>query len=583
MRRERAAVQAVRERADIVSVISRYLSLAKAGTEYKGRCPFHKDDTPSLMVSPEKGLWHCFGCGEGGDIFAFLMKIERIAFPEALERLASEVGISLERRDDGKQDKLRVLNATVADYFAVNLTDRAAGRKAREYLIGRGYEEETWEQFGLGYALPGWEHLKKRFSKTYSEQTLLDLGLLVRGEKGSYDRFRDRVIFPIYDLTSRPIAFGGRTFSGEPKYLNSPKSTLFDKGRHLYGLSWAREALQAQRTAILVEGYTDVLSLHRAGVTRAVGSMGTALTQEQAALLGRFVEEVVIVYDRDTAGGAASLRGMQVLRNSGLSVRVAALPQGDDPDGFVRRNGAEQFLDVVHKAIPFHLFFIESLKGRYDLTTLAGKEGALTETRPFYQGIASLPLKQEIASKLSELLDLPTEGVLADLAGKRSMRRPVKEPQEKGSEGGAQEVILSLLLSGQVAWEQVATVAAPADFSSAYRPLVESLAMESGPLDLSLLMQRLDEESARQVSRLALLPHRFSSVDKALQDALSKLVQLPAIEKRLAVLREEMKRSEEKGDRTEFDRLQRAYSVLVGERLSRRRDGEGQRRGEDST
>ncbi len=588
MRKERDAVQAVRERADIVSVISRYLSLAKAGTEYKGRCPFHKDDTPSLMVSTEKGLWHCFGCGEGGDIFAFLMKIERISFPEALERLASEVGISLERRGDGEQEKLRALNAAVAAYFAVNLTDRAAGRRAREYLIGRGYEEEMWERFGLGYALPGWEHLKKRFSQTYSEKAMLDLGLLVRREKSSYDRFRDRVIFPIYDLGGRPIAFGGRALSGEPKYLNSPKSALFDKGRHLYGLSWARETLQARRTAILVEGYTDVLSLHQAGVTRAVGSMGTALTEEQAALLGRFVEEVVIVYDRDAAGGAASLRGMQILRNSGLSVRVAALPQGDDPDGFVRRNGAERFLEVVNEAIPFHLFFIESLKERYDLATLAGKEGALTETRPFYQGIASLPLKQEIATKLADLLALPTEGVLSDLAGRRSARRTVKKPQAKGAEWGAQEVLLSLLISGRVAWEQVGAVATPADFSSHYRPIVESLAMESGPLDLSLLMQRLDEESARQVSRLALLPRRFNDmektlVEKALQDALSKLVRLPAIEKRLAVLREEMKRSEERGDRAEFDGLQRAYSVLVVERLSRRRDGEGQRRSEDKT
>jgi DNA primase len=573
MSREHTDVQQIKDRIDIVSVISRYLTLTKSGANYKGRCPFHKDDTPSFMVSPEKGLWHCFGCGEGGDVFAFLMKIEKISFPEAMERLASEVGISVKQRGDGEREKLRAINAAVADYFADNLTNKAAARKAREYLIGRGYEEDSWERFGLGYALPGWNQLRKHFLRTYQEKILLDLGLLVAGKESPYDRFRDRVIFPIYDLAGRPIAFGGRAFEGKPKYLNSPKTALFDKGRHLYGLSWAREALQARQQAILVEGYTDVLSLYQAGITHAVGSMGTALTQGQADLLGRFVEEVVIAYDRDAAGGAASLRGMQILRNSGLSVRVARLPQGDDPDSLVRRDGADRFLEIVNLAVPFHLFYIESLKERYDVRTLAGKEGALAEARSFYQGIASLPLRQEIAERLSEVLNLPVEGVVEDLSGRRSRRRPAKETQEPGPRWGAEEVILSLLLRGEVGWERVAAVASPDDFSPHYRPIVEALSMEGDPLDLSLLMQHLDEESTRRVSYLTLVPLRFTDVEKALQDALAKLVRLPAIEKRLVALRQEIKESEERGDRDRLDRLQRAYSVLVAERLSRRIDG----------
>ncbi len=570
MRKEHADAQAIKDRIDIVSVISRYLTLTRAGASYKGHCPFHKDDTPSFIVSPEKGLWHCFGCGEGGDVFAFLMKIEKLSFPEAAERLATEVGLSLNRREDGEREKLRAINSEIAAYFSANLADSAAGRRGREYLISRGYEEETWEQFGLGYALPGWEHLKKRFAKRYGEKLLLDLGLLVAGKDSPYDRFRDRVIFPIYDLAGQPIAFGGRAFEGEPKYLNSPKTALFDKGRHLYGLSWAREALREQHTAILVEGYTDVLSLHRAGVTHAVGSMGTALTQRQADLLARFAEEVVIVYDRDAAGGAASLRGMQILRNSGLSVRIATLPEGDDPDSLVRRDGAQRFLEIVDQAIPFHLSYLASLKERHDLTTVAGKEKALTEARPFYQGIASLPLRQEIANRLSALLELPVEGVIADLATGRVKRKPLEEVNRTEERQGPQELILSLLLRKEVEWKRVRDLISMEDFSEQYRPIVKELALEDEPFDLSSFLLRLGEESKRRVSSLVFAELTFTDVDKALQDALTKLVKRPAIERKLAALREELREVEKKGDHERLDELQRAYSILVTERLSRR-------------
>jgi DNA primase len=570
MRKEHADAQAIKDRIDIVSVISRYLTLKKAGASYKGHCPFHKDDTPSFIVNAEKGLWHCFGCGEGGDVFAFLMKIEKLSFPEAAERLAAEVGLSLNRREDGEREKLRAINSEAAAYFSANLADSAAGRRGREYLIGRGYEEETWEQFGLGYALPGWENLKKRFAKQYGEKLLLDLGLLVAGKDSPYDRFRDRVIFPIYDLANQPIAFGGRAFEGEPKYLNSPKTALFDKGRHLYGLSWARDALREQHTAILVEGYTDVLSLHRAGVTHAVGSMGTALTQKQADLVARFAEEVVIVYDRDAAGGAASLRGMQILRNSGLSVRIATLPEGDDPDSLVRRDGAKRFLEIVDKAIPFHLSYLAALKERHDLTTIAGKERALTEARPFYQGITSLPLRQEIANKLSALLELPVEGVIADLATGRMKRKPREEVNKAKERWGPQELILSLLLQKKVEWNKVKDVISIKDFSEQHRPIVEELALEGESFELSSFSLRLDEESKRRVSSLVFAELPFTDIDKALQDALTKLVKRPEIERKLSALREELKEVEKKGDHERLDELQRAYSILVTERLSRR-------------
>jgi len=567
MREERADVQAIKDRVDILSIISRYLSLTKAGANYKGRCPFHKDDTPSFMVNPEKGLWHCFGCGEGGDIFSFLMKMEKIDFLEAAKRLAAEVGLTFGRKTDGEQKKLLALNAEAASFFSKNLLESDAAEQARAYLRNRGYDEDIWRRYGLGYATPGWEHLKRAFSARYGEDDLLRLGLLVAGERGTYDRFRDRVIFTIYDLSGQPIAFGGRTFDGEPKYLNSPQTGLFDKGRQLYGISWAREALVAEKTAILVEGYTDVLSLHIAGIRNVIGSMGTSLTEGQATLLARFVDEVIIAYDQDAAGGAASFRGMNILHRNNLAVRVARLPKGEDPDSLVRReNGVERWISTLEQALPFHLFFIETLKARHDLSSLAGKEDVLLEARAFYQNILSLPLKREVANQVAELLDLSPEAVIADLA-RPARRRSPENVRFVKPRFGEEEVILWLLLNGEVEWTQVGRSASPEDFSPPHRPIVEALAAGHDPSEVPLY---LDDEAKRRASSIALTEVIFTDSEKALKDALRKLVSLPKIEEKLAALREEMKQSEETGDRLRLDELQQAYRALVTERLGGR-------------
>jgi len=583
MSAERADVQQIKDRIDIVSVISRYVTLTKAGSSHKGRCPFHKDDTPSFWVSPEKGLWHCFGCGAGGDVIGFLMKIENIPFVEAAERLATEAGLSFAaHKGDNSRDDLFEISIAVSRWFADNLTNSPAGRRGREYLVERGYPEETWDRFGLGYALPGWDHLRKRFEGKYDVKPLVDLGLLVRKDDGTtYDRFRDRVIFPILDLSGRPIAFGGRTFEGEPKYLNSPKTALFDKGDHLYGLSWARETMQKEGSAVLVEGYTDVISLHLAGITNAVGSMGTSLTQGQAHLLGRFVKEVVISYDRDTAGGMASLRGMQILRNHGLSVRVVRLPEGDDPDSLVRREGAERMHQLIDAAAAFHIFYIESLKERHNTASIAGKEAALEEARPFFQGIRSLPLRQEIATRIAELLALPFDGLMQELARGRRQQRPEAGVEQEEHHWDPQQVILSLLLRGDVTWDRVAALVSVEDFAARYRPIVEEIAQTRGQVDPSSMTTFLDEDSVRELSYLTLSEPLWSDVEKALQDALERLVELPEIESKLKNLRGKMEDAERSGDHRHLDELQRAYSTLVAQRLSRRRrDGKKQTAGQ---
>jgi DNA primase len=530
MPRSRADIQEIKSRLDIVSIISRYVALSPSGSGMKGRCPFHKDDTPSMTVSPEKGLWHCFGCGEGGDAIAFYMKMERLSFVEAVRRLAEEVGISFHAEASEIPDTFRALLADAANAYVKNLRS-GAGRKAREYLLQRGYPESCWRTYGLGYALPGWDHVKRAFS-AHGEEVLLKLGLLVRGEKGTYDRFRDRVMFPILDIAGRPVGFGGRAFDGQPKYLNSPQTPLFDKGQLLYGISWAKERMAQIRTSVLVEGYTDVLSLHQAGILHTVGSMGTSLTQGQARLMRRFVDQVIIAFDQDAAGGAASLRGMQILRSSGLDVRVARLPDSEDPDGFVRRHGSEAMLELLEAAEPFHDFFIAHLASKHDVATVRGRELLLEDARPFYAGIQSAVLRDEIEQKVAMLVGLSVESVRRELPRRAAPKRDEDTDRTEEPHWGVEEHLLALLLRGQLSWDRVSEDLSVEDFSPQNRAIAAGVA--AGVAGSELLTD-LDEEGARRASFYALAPLKID-VERALADAKRWMGRLPKIEKQLAAL-----------------------------------------------
>ena len=554
---QRADVKEIKARLDIISIISRYVTLTKSGAGFKGKCPFHKDDTPSMTVSAEKGLWHCFGCGEGGDVIGFVMQIERLTFIEAVRRLAEEVGMSFDTTEDGAREELRSIMADVANSFVKNLRSDA-GEKAREYLLERGYPESSWMTYGLGYALPGWENIKRTFSK-HGEAMLLKLGLLVQGDKGIYDRFRDRTIFPILDLTGRPVGFGGRAFEGEPKYLNSPQTPLFDKGRLVYGISWARERMSQTRTAVLVEGYTDVLSLQQADILNAVGSMGTSLTQGQAELLKRFVDEVVIAYDQDAAGSAASLRGMQILRNVGLNVRVAQLPAGEDPDGLVRKGGADAMQEVLDAALPFHEFFIESLKARHDVTTVRGKERLLEDAREFYRAIRSLALQKEIAVQISDLTGLSEEFVRKELLRSPAPLYAGESPRIVVEHVTIEDDLLSLVLRGDLPWGEISSLVSPEDFSEANRPIVRCL--QNGLTDLSEILTELDEEGARRASFYALAPKPIKA-ETAIEEAVKWIARLPAIGRRLPELDQQIRKCAEDENWELWDRLIREKAEL---------------------
>lgn len=365
-------LEEIRRRADIVEVISPHVALRRAGRRMVGLCPFHEDRAPSFTVDPESGLWHCFGCKAGGDLFRFVEMIEKLTFPEAVEMLARRLGVAprapAEAARRGQRDRLLALHAEAARWFQAQLGGRE-GARAREYLQGRGLTQEVIEAYGIGFAPEAWDRLLGALaSKGFKGPELARAGLAVAREGGFYDRFRNRVIFPIRDAMGRTIAFGGRALAEDqqPKYLNSPETPLFQKGRTLYALDRARKAMAEAGRAVVVEGYLDAIACHEAGLGETVATMGTALTAEHVELLRRRAKGLVLAFDADSAGLAAALRGRELFERAGLSVRVATLPEGADPDRVLREQGAEALRGLVEDGTPIVEWQLRRVLARAD-------------------------------------------------------------------------------------------------------------------------------------------------------------------------------------------------------------------------
>ncbi len=372
-------IEALREQVNIVDVISDYVQLKKAGRLFKGLCPFHDEKTPSFMVDPAKQLYHCFGCGEGGNVFTFLKRKEGLDFREAAERLASRAGFTLHyegvSREAGeaesRRDRLYRVNQWAADTYHALLLDQETGGEARAYLSSRGIGKEAAEAFQLGHAPDRWDFLYRQATrKGFAANAFLAAGLGLKGEKGIYDRFRGRIVFPIRDLQDRVIAFGGRVIDeggkGQPKYLNSPETPIYIKSRNLYALNMARRDIVRQGFAVLVEGYTDVIVLWQAGVRNVAATLGTALGEEHLKLLSRLTEKVILAFDADSAGISASERGLDFFGDFDLDVRVMLLEEGMDPADFVAARGAEEFLRQAGESVPLVDFCVSKVLAEHD-------------------------------------------------------------------------------------------------------------------------------------------------------------------------------------------------------------------------
>lgn len=464
-----SVIDEVKDRLDIVEVISSYTPLQKAGRNFKALCPFHTEKTPSFVVFPESQNWHCFGaCGEGGDVFSFVMKWEGWDFRTALEELARRAGVELRPRTpaqkeaEEKADRLRGLLDVCAQYYHHLLLHAPEAEKARAYVAERGLDEESVERFTLGYSLPGWDSARAYLTeRDYTVEELVEAGVLVRREdtQRTYDRFRDRLMIPIRDRDGRVIGFGARTLDpdGIPKYLNSPKTALFDKSHTLYGLDLARKTIRREDRAVIVEGYMDVIQAHQAGFTNVVAQMGTALTEAQLKQLQRYTERLVLSLDPDAAGVQATLRGVEVARETleqewepvfdprglvgresrlGAEIRILQLPPGQDPDDLIRET-PERWESLIQAALPVVDFYLQILIQGLDVDDTKAKAQVVDELLPVLRAVANPVERSDYVQKIARALQLEVRAVQSrlDSIARPGAQRPTPRPPSEAPAG----------------------------------------------------------------------------------------------------------------------------------------------------
>lgn len=466
------AIQEIRNRTDIVEVVSSYLPLKRSGGNHQGLCPFHQEKSPSFNVNEPRQIFHCFGCGVGGNVFSFLMRMEGLSFPEAVKRLGERVGIEVEetpdspaeiRRRELSEQLLKINEAACSFYHRILLED-PGGAPGRRYLRQRGYEGETVRSFRLGFAPERWEALTEHLrGEGFSASELNDAGLVRPGQKGrgDYDLFRNRLLFPIYDLQERVVAFGGRVLDDSlPKYINSPETAVYHKGKTLYGLCQARDAMRHSREVLVVEGYFDLLALVEAGFANVVATCGTALTADHARLLKRYVEKVLLVFDEDAAGRQASFRAMDTLLPEGLATRIVALPAGADPDSLLREQGPDPFKAAVDGAQPaLEVFMDDCLKSGDD--SVENRARAAEEVLGHLRRLPSELERDLYVKQLAAKTGL-SENVLRGRGGAAPASRPsgVRVQQNRPSgvllpEDRTQRFLLKLMLASAEVRQQV--------------------------------------------------------------------------------------------------------------------------------
>lgn len=610
-----SVVQQVQEGNDLVEIISGYVALKKSGQNYLGLCPFHGEKSPSFTVSPAKQLFHCFGCGAGGNLFTFLMKMEGLTFPDAVRSLSQRIGLviteSTATTPEAKQKvRLRSLLQLAAQRFQDQLRTDAKAAKARAYLAERGVNETAIDEFGLGYALPGWDSLMTPLvRKGWTAQELIDAGLTIRRNDGSgyYDRFRDRVIFPIRDVQGQVLGFGARALpdgkdDSQPKYLNSPETALYSKGRILYGLDRARAAAAKAGYLVVVEGYFDAIAPHQAGFTQVVATLGTALTPAHLTILQRLVPRVVLLFDPDPAGVNATLRTVDLFLEHGMDAGVATLPAGDDPDSFLHRFGLPAFEARIAEAQPLLAFAVERALACTPHNQIDGKKAVIRSLAPTLRKVQSRLELDHYVRLLAQRLDVSEASLRTDLAKAIQATAPAGRavtpsaqssvqpslqkvralpgtPGEtpdaisrgQGSAGpagamawsGEERVLLHLWLHRRISTAELSGRISPEDLShptaqSLLRLIVESADWEAeDPVAAVLARASMHEPLAAAVAELSLLDMEYDSVPKAVEECLGGLKRR-RLEQRIRQLEQDRRVAEGAGDQPRARALQAA-------------------------
>ncbi len=579
-------------RLDIVELVSGYIPLKRAGRNFKAACPFHHEKTPSFMVSPDRQIYHCFGCGESGNAFKFLMSYERMDFLEAVEVLAKKAGVSLpENQKENPASKslseqLYKINELAAAFYENALYSKE-GSAARDYLLKRGIKEETIKLVKVGFAPNRWDALISHLrAKNISLSLLEKAGLVVPKENGGYyDMFRNRVIFPIFDIRARILGFGARVLPADAlpagqgealaKYVNSPETAIYTKGKNLYGLNLAKEQVRQNDCVGVVEGYLDFIIPYQEGFQNIVASQGTALTIEQVRLLKRYTHNIVMIYDGDAAGELATLRSLDVFIEEGINVSVVSLPEGFDPDLFVRKSGMEVFKDKVTHAQNLFDYKLKILKSRYPAKEALGKTKISSEMLPTINKFKNAVLKSEYIKKLAQELDIKEEALFEELKKiKDDKPRFEHEPpalKKISSMHPTEKLLIKLMLEEKHFINHIKQCLEPADFQDDKASRIVSTMfdfIEQGKdVGPSLLITHFGEEDISRLICESMFAPEVSSQDKEriLDDCVRRLKNKRLVSERQH-LQEEIKAAEESGDEEQLNRLKHEFCELTRKR-----------------
>jgi DNA primase len=595
-------LEEIRRRNDIVEVISEYLPLKGGGGNYKALCPFHSEKTPSFTVTRQKQIFHCFGCGVGGNVFHFIMKYEHMSFPEAVAYLAKRAGVTLPKSRshaassplDAHKEQLYSMNEMAADYFHQLLLTAPQGEKARGYLNKRSIDAHSIERFKLGYAPGGWDGLLRHLAERGLQlQRLAEVGLVKARDdgRGFYDRFRDRLMFPICNPVGRVVALGGRLLDNlpeAPKYLNSPETAIYKKGTLLYGLQLAKQPIRAEGRVLIVEGYLDLISLFQAGIEHVVATLGTALTRSHVQLLNPYAKEAVLLFDGDTAGRSAALRGkeyflqghvryflqsahvssLQGVREGDLHVKVVQLPQGHDPDTFVQAEGRDALLAKVREAQPFIEFLLDTEAKGYDLASVQGKLAYVRNLLPLIVNLGNQVERTEYVSELVKRTGIAPSALAAEL---HKLRKGTPSPEPAARTHyfpslGPERLLVQLLLTHR-SWIPYVRTRLPCDTveEPSLRAILQALyllASDGGEFEVAVLLERLPDEQQRDlVARLVLESLGDEEVQQQIDDCCTA-IQRRGIEVQLKGLKEGMHEAERRGDMARLAELQRQFAEL---------------------
>ena len=582
-RYEDHVVEQVSAANDIVEIISQYVPLKRAGRHLKACCPFHQEKSPSFMVQPEKQMFHCFGCGAGGDVFSFLMRHENMTFPEALKSLAERAHITLperrsQRDDGGQKEKLYEVCRVAADFYH-ELLLKDAGAPAREYLAKRKITEEIIREFKLGWAPMEWRTLFDYLTRKKYPEVLLKLAALVQqSPKGNYyDTFRGRLLFPILNLQNKTIAFGGRLIADQegPKYLNSPETPIFFKRRELFGLNLAKKFIDREwPNLILVEGYMDFLALYQHGFKNAVATLGTALGEDHVRLMRRFVEEVIVVYDGDKAGEAAALRGLEILLEGGMQVKLVSLPKGEDPDDFLNKRGNDAFAALLKGAKDFFDYKLEALLARYPRQDALGLSKISREMFETFLKVKNTVMLSEYFKRLSRALQVDENSLRTEFSHLERKSGPSRErPKDTAlapeAAKPAPEELLLLVLMAEVppfcdrACEELKDTDLQSPVSRQLFEYLRQMNEEGKKCTLSGLLNRIPDAQYRdQIVAVMASLDDTSEREKILEDCLGK-IKHGRFTGRLEELRRQLSLAEKNGDEAQVRKVATEYQELL--------------------